>query len=326
MAIDRRSFATLAASLLNTGFWAPAFAQSDYPSRPIKVIIPSAAGGPGDLMVRTIAAKVGELLGQSLVAENRTGAAGTIGVGAVAKSAADGYTMLLVSTTHSATEALYPNRGYVLLRDLAPVSPITLTPSMLAVNPAVPANSVQELVALARRSPGKLTYASAGVGNIFHLTGELFAKATGVQLTHVPYSQSGAARTDLAAGQVDMMFDAVPTMQPLVQAGKVRALATTGARRSPALPNLPTLIESGYPGLEVDTWTGFLVPAGTPEPVLAKLHDAVQRALRDKGVLAAFAQQGAEPILESREQFGQRVKASVEQWDRLIKETGIKAE
>lgn len=323
-ALNLATRAVLAATLA-AGLCGHAAAQT-YPTRPIKIIIPSAAGGPGDLVVRTVSAKMSALLGQPIVAENRAGAAGTIGVGAVAKAAPDGYTLLLVSSTHAATESLYPNRGYVLTRDLAGVSPLSLTPSVLAVHPSVAANNVQEFVALAKSQPGKITYASGGVGNIFHLTAELFSRATDVRMTHVPYSQSNVARADLAAGQVQVMFDAISSIQPLTQSGKVRVLATTGARRSAVMPNVPTVAESGYPTFQADTWTGILAPAGTPEPVLEKLHAAIQAALQDKDVVAAFAQQGSEAIVENRAQFGTRVQQSVEQWSRLIREAGIKAE
>ncbi|HYF16539.1 MAG TPA: tripartite tricarboxylate transporter substrate binding protein [Ramlibacter sp.] len=320
MTLQRR---TLVAGLAACAM-APAFGQA-FPNRPVRVIVPSGAGGPADIMMRTLGPKMAEKLGQPVVIENRAGAAGTLGLAATAKSPADGYTLVFISETHAGAESMYPQRGYALLKDLVPVAAIADTAMVLVVNPGVPARTLAEFVALAKSQPTRLCYASGGNGNIYHLATELFMKNTGTQFTHVPYSNVGVGRTDVMSGQVQFMFDAIASILPHIQSGKVRPLAVTGARRSSTLPDVPTVAET-VPGYAFDVWTGLVAPAGTPAPAIARLHEAMESALRDPDVRSRFQALAAEPIFEPPAKFGERIRAGIDKWADVIRTAGIKAD
>ena len=263
--------AIVAASLLPA---TPGLAQ-DYPSRPVRMIVPFGAGGPADVTARQIGSILQESFGQPFVVENRTGAGGVIGTQEAAKSPPDGYTLLMMSNTQTANESLVPQRKYELMRDLAPIAPVNYSDLVIVVHPSVQAKTLQEFIALAKSQPGKLNYASSGQGTPYHMAGELFKAMAGIDLVHVPYRNSGEARSGVIGGQVQMMIDAVPAMAPNVAGNQVRALATTGKTRSTVLPNVPTVIEAGVPGYEATIWLGLMAPAGTPKPIIDKINAAV---------------------------------------------------
>src|SRR5579862_2063489 len=244
----------------------------EYSSKPVKIIVPFAAGGPADIYARILGQRLGEALGQAFVIDDRPGAGSVIGTDAVAKSSADGYTLLLMSNAQTVNESLIPNKPYALMRDFVAVAPINYSDLVLVINPSLPANSLADLLKLAKAKPGKLNYASSGPGTPYHMAGELFKAMAGVDIVHVPYKGSSQARTDVIGGQVDMMFDAVTTMAEYAKAGRVRPLATTGKLRSPVLPNVPTIAEAGVPGYEAVIWLGVMAPKNTPSDVVKKLN------------------------------------------------------
>lgn len=278
---------TLASAALGRG----ASAQA-WPSRPIRIIVPFGLGGSADVAGRFLSEPLTQALGQPVVIENRPGAGGTIGADAVVKAAPDGHTLLLMSNTHTANETLLPNRPYVLMRDLSPVAFINVAHHVLAVHPSLPANSVQELIAYAKANPGKLDYASSGPGTPYHIAGEVFRARAGIEITHIPFRGSNEARTALIAGQVPMMFDAIPTMAEQARAGSVRALATTGPQRSPLLPDVPTVAEV-LPGYEASIWLGLMAPAATPLPIREKLNAEVNRIMALPATREAQQRMGA---------------------------------
>lgn len=278
---------TLASAALGRG----ASAQA-WPSRPIRIIVPFGLGGSADVAGRFLSEPLTQALGQPVVIENRPGAGGTIGADAVVKAAPDGHTLLLMSNTHTANETLLPNRPYVLMRDLSPVAFINVAHHVLAVHPSLPATSVQELIAYAKANPGKLDYASSGPGTPYHIAGEVFRARAGIEITHIPFRGSNEARTALIAGQVPMMFDAIPTMAEQARAGSVRALATTGPQRSPLLPDVPTVAEV-LPGYEASIWLGLMAPAATPLPIREKLNAEVNRIMALPATREAQQRMGA---------------------------------
>lgn len=278
---------TLASAALGRG----ASAQA-WPSRPIRIIVPFGLGGSADVAGRFLGEPLTQALGQPVVIENRPGAGGTIGADAVVKAAPDGHTLLLMSNTHTANETLLPNRPYVLMRDLSPVAFINVAHHVLAVHPSLPATSVQELIAYAKANPGKLDYASSGPGTPYHIAGEVFRARAGIEITHIPFRGSNEARTALIAGQVPMMFDAIPTMAEQARAGSVRALATTGPQRSPLLPDVPTVAEV-LPGYEASIWLGLMAPAATPLPIREKLNAEVNRIMALPATREAQQRMGA---------------------------------
>ena len=290
-----------------------------FPTRPIKVIVPSAPGGPADIIMRTINPKLAELLGQPVIFEYRTGASGTIGLNLAARAAPDGYTLVFVSETHTAAESLYPKRGYTMTKDLIPIAPLVSQPRVLVVRKNLPVNSVQELLAYAKKNPGKLSFASGGTGNVYHLAAELLQNKTGVKLLHVPYSQAGTGRTDLMSGQIDMMFDAVGAIMPQIQAGAVRALAVTSAQRLGSMPNVPTLAESGVPGYEFESWSGLMAPEGTPPEIIAKLNKAVADSVMDKSIVSQFSLAAMVSRVETPAVFGDWIKTSIDKWTTLVR-------
>lgn len=297
-----------------------------YPSKPIRWIIPFPPGGAMDAMARTLAPKMSERLGQPVVTENRPGAGGNIGSEAAAKSAPDGHTILIVSVGHAVNPSLYAGMTFDPVKDFAAVTLLAVVPNVLVVNPSVGAGSIAELVALAKAQPGRLTYASAGNGTSIHLAGVLFASLAGLDLLHIPYKGSGPAVTDLLGGQVSMMFESITSARPHIASGKLRALAVTTARRSQALPDVPTVAEAGIRGYEVSPWFSVFVPARTPKPVVARLHAEITGALRSPDVRERFASLGAEPIGSSPEELATHLKSETARWAGIIRDRGIKAD
>src|SRR3977135_1019623 len=257
----------------------PAKAQQDYPNHVVRVIVPFGAGGPTDVVARVLAEELRKSLKQGFVMENRPGAGTVIGTAEGAKSPADGYTLVMVSATQTVNETLVPNKPYQLMRDFVPVAMLFRSELVMVVHPSVPASNVKEFIALAKSKPGELNYASSGQGSNYHMAGELFKNLTGTDLVHVPYPGSAGARHPNPGGQGQMMFDSVPTMAPLVQAGKVKALGTSGPTRSIALPDVPTLTEAGVPGYEATIWIGMMVPVGTPQPIVDLLNREIHALL-----------------------------------------------
>ncbi len=295
----------------------------DYPSRPVKLIAPFGAGGPTDVYTRAIAEELQKALHEPFVIENRPGAGTTIGTEFVAKSPPDGYTLLMISGTQTVNETLFARKNYKLMRDLVPVAPLIDTDLVLVVHPSVPAKNVAELLALARAKPGTINYGSSGLGSNYHMAGELLRNMTGVDIVHVPYKGSTGARNDILGGQIQMLFDSVPTMAAMIQAGMVRAIATTGKKRSAILPDVPTLDESGVPGFQATLWVGFMAPAGTPQPIVEKLNQEISRIVSSPAIKKAWDDQGANPITMSQPEFKAFMDAQVEKWAKLIKANNI---
>ena len=303
----------------------PAAAQA-YPNRPVKIIVPFAVGGPADVFARFLAQRLPDQLGQPFVVENRPGAGAVIGTDLVAKSPPDGYTLLLMSNTHTVNETLVPNKPYDLERDFVAVAPINSSDLVLVAHPRVGASNVKDLVKLAKEHPGKLNYASSGTGTPYHMAGELFKSMSDTQSVHIPYKGSSGARTDVLGGQVDMMFDAVTTMTEHVKAGQVKAIATTGKQRSSVLPDVPTVAESGVPGYEATIWLGLLAPKGTPPAVVSRLNEAVSKIVSQPEVQQAWAKQGAVALVMNAQAFDKYVRDDVAKWAKVIKAANIKAD
>jgi len=295
-----------------------------YPARPVRVIVPFAAGGPADNYARFLAQRLQESLGQPFVVEDRPGAGSVIGTDLVAKAAPDGYTLLLMSNTHTVNETLMASKPFVLMRDFVGIAPINYSDLVLVAHPSVPASNVKELIALAQANPGKINYASSGPGTPYHMAGELFKSMADVYLVHIPYRGSSGARTDVMGGQVDLMFDAVTTMADAARAGKVRALATTGLERSSVLPDVPTVNESGVPGYEATIWLGLLAPKGTPKAIVDKLNDAVTKIASQPEVKREWGKQGATPMIMTPSQFDKYIAADIAKWAKVIKASNIK--
>ena len=302
---------------------APALAQ-DYPTKPVKIIVPFAAGGPADVYARFLGQRLSEALGQPFVIEDRPGAGSVIGTDAVAKSAPDGYTLLMMSNAQTVNESLIPNKPYALLRDFAPVAPVNYSDLVLVVHPSVQANSLVDLIRLAKAAPGKLNYASSGPGTPYHMAGELFKAMAGVDIVHIPYKGSSGARTDVLGGQVQMMFDAVTTMSEHAKAGQVRALATTGKTRSPVLPNVPTMSEAGVPGYEAVIWLGIMAPKATPPLIVAKLNAEITKIVNRPEVRSEWAKQGAIPMAMTADEFARYTADDIAKWERIVKLSGAK--
>jgi tripartite-type tricarboxylate transporter receptor subunit TctC len=305
----------------------PAVAADDYPNKAIKLIVPFVPGGTADLMGRTIAQKLQQAWGKPVVVENRPGAGGNIAGAVVAQAPADGYTLLLGTvSTHGINPTLYPNMPYDAVKDFAPVAIIARVSNVLVVNPAVKANNVKELIALAKAQPGKLMFGSAGNGSSLHLSGELFAHMAQVQMTHVPYKGSAPALADLISGQTSLMFDNVPSALPHIKAGKLRPLAVTMSKRIPQLPNVPTVAEAGLPGFEAVSWFGVMAPAKTAPEIVAKLNGAINKILTNAQVRARLVDQGAEPATMSPEQFAEHIKSEIAKWGKVVKTSGARVD
>jgi tripartite-type tricarboxylate transporter receptor subunit TctC len=311
--------ACIVVALVASNAWA-----QDYPARPVKIIVPFAAGGPADVYARFLAQRLQDAFGWPFVIENRPGAGSVTGTDAVAKSAPDGYTLLLMSNAQTVNESLIPNKPYSLLRDFVPVAPINYSDLMLVVHPSVAANSLADLIRIAKASPGKLNYASSGPGTPYHMAGELFKAMAGVDIVHVPYKGSSGARTDVLGGQVEMMFDAVTTMSEYAKAGKVRPLATTGKTRSTVLPNVPTMGEAGVAGYEAVIWLGLMAPKGTPPAIVNRLNGEIRKIVSRPDVRDEWAKQGAVAMLMTPEEFSRYVGDDVVKWERVVRISGAK--
>ncbi|MFM7423066.1 MAG: tripartite tricarboxylate transporter substrate binding protein [Alphaproteobacteria bacterium] len=318
--ISRRTALALGAALL-VGRQARAQA---WPTRPIRMIVPFGLGGSADLAARFLAEPLQQALGQPVVVENRPGAGGTIGADQVAKAAPDGHTLLLMSNTHTANETLLPNRPYVLLRDLAPVAFVNVAHHVLVVHPSLPVNSLAELIAYCKANPGKLDYASSGPGTPYHVAGEIFRAMAGIEITHIPFRGSNEARTALIAGQVPMMFDAIPTMAEQARGGRVRALATTGPRRSPLLPDAPIVAEA-LPGYEASIWLGVMAPAQTPAAITERLNAEINRVMSLPATREAQLRAGAEVNPMTASAFGDFLREDITRQAEGIRISGMKA-
>ena len=296
---------------------------TDYPQRAVRIVVPFAAGGSTDVVARVLADKLGQEMKQPFVIDNRAGAGGNIGADIVAKAPADGYTLLMATTGILAiNEYLYKNLSYKS-RDFTPVSYTSLISNILVVSPSVPANDVMQLITLAKKNPGTLSFASSGAGSSTHLSGELFKSMTGTEILHVPYRGSAMAITDVVAGQVTMLFDNAPSSIAFLKEGKLKALAVTSKKRLPNLPNVPTLEEAGVPGYESLSWSGLVAPAGTPAAVVAKLNQAIDRILKTDEIRQRFAALGVDPVGGPPEAFTQQIKTESDKWGKLIKSANI---
>ncbi len=300
----------------------PAAAQT-WPAKPVKIVVPFGPGGPADVYARIVGQGLTEAFKQQFIIENKPGAGSLIGTEVVAKSAPDGYTLLMMSNTHTVNETLFAKRPYDLMRDLIPVAPVNSSDLVMVVHPSVPAKTLQEFVALAKVQPGKLSYASSGPGTPYHMAGELFKSMSGTDILHIPHKGSAEARNDVMGGHVQMMFDAVTAMKGSIDAGEVRALATTGLQRSSVMPNVPTVNESGVPGYEATIWLGIMAPKGTPKEIVDKLNAEIGKIIAKPEIREAWAKQGAVPMTMTPDQFGAYLKQDIEKWAKVIKTAGI---
>ncbi len=304
---------------------APLSKADDYPSRPVRIIVPFGAGGPTDVYTRAIAEELSKSLHQTFVMENKPGAGTTIGTDYVAKAMRDGYTLLMVSGTQTVNETLYTKKPYHLMRDLVPIAPLIDSDLVLVVNPSVPAKTLQELLTLARAKPGTLNFGSSGPGSNYHMAAELLKHLTGIDIVHVPYKGSTGMRTDILSGQIQMLFDSIPTMAAFIKEGKVRALGTSGDKRSPILPDVPTIAEAGVPGFQATLWVGFMAPAGTPQPIVDKLNAEITKIVSRPDIKAAWEKQGAEPVTMTQPHFKAFMDAQIAKWANVIKANHIPA-
>jgi tripartite-type tricarboxylate transporter receptor subunit TctC len=302
-------------------FALPALAQS-WPDKPVKIVVPFGPGGPADVYARFLGQALTESLGQQFIIDNKPGAGAIIGTEVVAKAAPDGYTLLMMSNTHTTNETLFTHKPYQLMRDLVPVAPVNSSDLVMVVHPSVPAKTLQEFIALAKAQPGKLSYASSGPGTPYHMAGELFKAMTGTDILHVPHKSSGEARNDVMGGHVQMMLDAVTTMKGPIEANEVRALGTTGLKRSAILPNVPTIDESGVPGYEATIWLGIMAPKGTPPEIVNKLNAEISKVVNSSKIKDAWAQQGAVPMTMTPAAFGDFLEKDIAKWAKIVKISG----
>jgi tripartite-type tricarboxylate transporter receptor subunit TctC len=315
--------AVLAAALLcaSAASWSQA-----YPARAVRIVVPFAVGGSADVYGRFLAAKLTDSLGQPFVVENRPGGGAVVGTDAVAKSAPDGYTLLVMSNTHTVNETLIPKKPYDLMKDLAPITGINYQDLMLVIHPSVQANNLRELIAMAKAYPGRLFYASSGPGTPYHMAGELFKSMAGVDIVHVPHKGSDQARTAVLGAQVHMMFDAISTIVSHTRAGKLRSMGTTGKSRSAVTPEAPTVSEAGVPGYEATIWLGLMAPAGTPRAVVERVNAEMTKILNAPDVKENWSKQGAVPMGMSPDEFGRFLREDVQKWSKLVKDTGMKVD
>ncbi|HEY0336672.1 MAG TPA: tripartite tricarboxylate transporter substrate binding protein [Burkholderiales bacterium] len=297
-----------------------------YPSRPIRLVVPLAAGGPSDHMARTLAQKLSEGVKQSIIVDNRPGATGVVGTDVVAKAPADGYTLLLAQTAITVNASLFPKLPYDTLRDLEPISQLTTAPYVLAVHPSLPVRSFQQLIGFAKARPGALNHSSGGSGTGPHLAMELLMQRTGIKFTHVTYKGGGPALIDFIAGHTQVYMTNIVTMLPQVKAAKVRALATSGASRSDAAPDVPTIAESGLPGYSEGAFHGVMAPAGIPKNVIEKLHAEIVKAMRSPEVLSRLTAEGAQVVASTPQEYGARIRTDIDKWANVIKKAGIRPE
>ena len=311
----------LGLAIVAATFTLPAWAQN-WPDKPVKIVVPFGPGGPADVYARILGQALTESLGQQFIIENKPGAGAIIGTDVVAKSTPDGYTLLMMSNTHTTNETLFAHKSYQLMRDLVPVAPVNSSDLVMVVHPSVPAKTVQEFIALAKAQPGKLSYASSGPGTPYHMAGELFKAMSGTDILHVPHKSSGEARNDVMGGHVQMMLDAVTTMKGPIEANEVRALGTSGLKRSAILPNVPTIDESGVPGYEATIWLGIMAPKGTPTEIVNKLNAEITKVVNSPKVKDAWAKQGAVPMTMTPAAFGDFLEKDIAKWAKIVKISG----
>jgi tripartite-type tricarboxylate transporter receptor subunit TctC len=316
-----RTILALAVALVSAGAQAQA-----YPAKPIRVVVPFGVGGPADIFARYLGQQAQSALGQPFVVENRPGAGSIIGTDVVAKSAPDGYTLLLMSNTHTVNESLVAKKPFTLMKDFVGVAPINYSDLLLVVHPSLPAKSVKDLVALAKRNKGGLNYSSSGTGTPYHMAGELFKALSGTDILHVPHKSSGDARTSVISGQTELMLDAITTMAPHAKAGRVRALGTSGEKRSSVTPELPTISEAGVKGYEATIWLGIMAPAGTPRPVLERLNAEITRVTSRPDVVQNWAAQGAVPMKMSLAEYEKYLHADIAKWAKIVKISGARTD
>jgi tripartite-type tricarboxylate transporter receptor subunit TctC len=297
-----------------------------YPAKPIRVVVPFGAGGPADIYARFLGQHMQGVLGQPFVVEDRPGAGSIIGTDLVAKSAPDGYTLLVMSNTHTVNESLVPKKPFALMKDFTAVAPINSSDLLLVVHPSLPVKSVKELVALAKSKPRGLNYASSGTGTPYHMAGELFKALAGVDIVHVPHKGSGEARTSVMSGQVEMMLDAITTMAPIARAGKVRALGTSGVKRSKVMPEVPTIAEGGVKGYETTIWIGIMAPTGTPRAVAERLNAEITKVVNRPDVKKVWDEQGAEPMTMTVTEFDKYLRGDIAKWAKVVKISGARAD
>jgi tripartite-type tricarboxylate transporter receptor subunit TctC len=304
---------------------APAAAQS-WPTKPVKIVVPFGPGGPADVYARILGRELSEVFGQQFVIDNRPGAGAVIGTEIAAKAPPDGYTLLMMSNTHTTNETLLANKPYALMRDLVAVAPVNSSDLVMVVHPSVAAKTLQEFIALAKASPGKLSYASSGPGTPYHMAGELFKAMSGTDILHVPHKNSGEARNDVIGGHVQMMFDAVTSMKGNIDAGQVRALATTGEKRSAVLPDVPTVSEAGVPGYEATIWLGVMAPAGTPPEIIERLNAEIASIIARPAIANAWAKQGAVPMTLTPAAFAAFLQHDIDKWAKVVEQSGAKVQ
>jgi tripartite-type tricarboxylate transporter receptor subunit TctC len=314
-----------AASALLGAVAAPAVAQ-DWPTKTVRIVVPFAPGGSADVYGRAVAEKLQAALGQSFVVENKPGGGSVIGTDMVAKSAPDGYTLLVMSNTHTVNETLLPKKPFKLMNDFVAVAPLTSSDLVLVARKDLPANSIADILKAAKAKPDGMTYASSGPGTPYHMAGELLKAMAGVKIVHVPYKGSAGARTDVLGGQVDMMFDAIPTMSAHVASGKVKAVAVSGKSPSPILPGVPTVDKAGVPGYTATIWLGIMAPKGTPQAVVDKLNAAIGKITRDPQVQAAWAKQGTDAVTMSVKDFDTFLRGDIAKWADVVQKAGIKVD
>jgi tripartite-type tricarboxylate transporter receptor subunit TctC len=320
-------FSAARAAMLAAAILACASAQAQtYPAKPIRAVVPFGAGGPADIYARYLGQQLQGSLGQPFVIENRPGAGSIIGTDIVAKAPADGYTLLIMSNTHTVNESLVPKKPFALMKDFVPVAPINYSDLLLVVHPSLPVKSVKELVALAKAKPRGLNYASSGNGTPYHMAGELFKALAGVDIVHIPHKGSGEARTSTMSGQTELMLDAITTMAPIARAGKVRALGTSGLKRSAVMPEVPTIAEAGVKGYETTIWLGVMAPAGTPRAVMERLNAEMTKVVNRPDVKKTWNDQGAVPMTMSIAEFEKYLHADIAKWAKVVKISGAKAD
>jgi tripartite-type tricarboxylate transporter receptor subunit TctC len=303
---------------------APLSLSQAYPTKPVRIVVPFGAGGPADIYARFVGARLQETLGQSFVIENRPGAGSIIGTDIVAKSAADGHTLLMMSNTHTVNESLVPKKPFTLMKDFVAVAPVNYSDLLMVVHPSLPVKSVKELVQLAKSNPRGLNYASSGTGTPYHMAGELFKSMAGVNIVHIPHKGSGEARSSVMSGQVEMMTDAITTMAPIAKSGKVRAIATTGSKRSDIMPQMPTVSEAGVKGYEATIWLGLMAPTGTPKSIVDRLNTEITKVVTRPEVRKNWQEQGAIPMSMTATEFERFLNADIVKWAKVVKISGAR--
>jgi tripartite-type tricarboxylate transporter receptor subunit TctC len=314
------------APVVFAGGYVPAYAQQPYPTKPVRIVSPFAPGGGNEAICRAIAPKLSEILKQQFIIESRPGANGIVGTEVTARSAPDGYTMELIPSGHAVNASLYKKLPYDTIRDFSPIALVGSSPMVLVVHPTLPVKNVKELIALAKSRPGQLTYASAGVGASGHLAGAMFDVMAGTKMLHIPYKGMALAITDVLGGQVYMTFGTSLSVIPQVRSGRLRALATTGAKRAPGFPDIPTIAESGVPGYEATLWYGFVGPARIPQEIVRRLNQAINAALNSPDVRERLASQGLEATPETPEEFAKLLVSDLERWAKVVQRAGVRVE